>query len=250
VLFNKRPFPELDNDYLALTTIQNRQSPWKWNDAMPLEKILSTCCHPREESRPSIDTILQKLHPFFNPSPAADAAVKDPSTATSSTRRLGLINFGRAIVGSIILVCIGLSWIMRARIAQSWPMTAAARVTTTWILFPLTQNTWLIIENLMAISLKRFIMAWIVVGPIIAAWLTTSWAETSRTLLSCTRRSAPVLILFALKSLSGDRITIADPHSRLSHMERCGTKLGIARVDRDKFGGHKPDRNRLGSAGH
>ena len=170
--------------------------------------------------------------------------MKDPSTATSFIRHLGLIDFGRAIMGSIILVCVGLSWIMRGRIAQSWPMTVAARVTTTWILFPLTQNTWLIIENLMAISLitcwvllgrvstnsahhlKRFIMAWIVVGPIIAAWLTTSWAETSRILLSCTRRSAPVLTLFALKALSGDMITIADLTDRMwtvpSSMSRGG----------------------------
>ena len=247
MLFNKRPFPELDNELRVLTVIENRQSPWTWNDAVPLEQILSTCCHPREESRPSIDTILQKLQPFFNPSPSADAVAK-ASSATSFIRRLGRIGLGLVIIGSIISVCMGLSWIVRGGIAQSWPLTAVTmtvssptttniairvtptfspRVTTTSIPFLFTRYNWPIGMSLMVISLimtswdvlgrvsmdsndrrERFIIAWLVVGPIIAAWVTASWAETSRTLLSCTRRSGPILIFFALQPMSGNRIMI------------------------------------------
>ena len=78
-----------------LTAIEKRESPWKWNNAVPLQRILSTCCHPMEASRPTIETMLQKLHPFFNPSPnpppSPDAVVKvhpvlDPATSEFLTR--------------------------------------------------------------------------------------------------------------------------------------------------------------------
>ena len=155
MLFNKRPFPELDNEFRVLTAIENRQSPWEWDDDVPVERTLSTCCRPHEESRPSIDNVLQELYPFFNPSPPTDAVAKNPSTATSFIRRL---DFGRIIMGSIISVYM-LSWIGRGRLAQSWPVTAAVPVTTTWVPLSFTHYIWPIAVSLMAIGP---IISWVV----------------------------------------------------------------------------------------
>ena len=77
--------------------------------------------------------------------------MKDLSSATSFIRRLGPIDIGRVIMGSIILVCMGLSWIVRDRIAQSWLMTA--RFAMAWILLPLTHWIWPIAMSLMAIGI-------------------------------------------------------------------------------------------------
>jgi len=62
VLFDQRPFPELNNDNRVITAIDNGQSPWPWDQGIPLHRILSACCSLDQESRPSIESVLQELH--------------------------------------------------------------------------------------------------------------------------------------------------------------------------------------------
>ncbi|KAF8343112.1 kinase-like domain-containing protein [Cantharellus anzutake] len=78
VLFSQPPYPTLKNDLQVLTAIGSGKSPWSWDTGVPLERLLSLCCHKQQEVRPSMDVVLKEIHIVHPP-------VHPPFASTSTT---------------------------------------------------------------------------------------------------------------------------------------------------------------------
>src|SRR5258708_33427258 len=137
ILFSKRPYQELENEFQVITAVEKRRSPWEWDKTVPLERILSACCNLQQESRPSMDTILQELRLILNPTPLGDithALGNEIASSTILARRLVLIAVSWTSMSSIAATWVVLGWISMSY-THRLELIAVSLITTGWILW-------------------------------------------------------------------------------------------------------------------
>ena len=82
ILFGQHPFRGIKNDFMLFRAIAEGQSPWVWDETVPVERTLSRCCQLEQKSRPSIENVLEEL--CLVQAPTSETQIEGESSPSSS----------------------------------------------------------------------------------------------------------------------------------------------------------------------